>query len=212
MHHFSHRQLLSVRSLSIRRLSNRSKIVSPSMPEPAYQSDSVPAPISSIPTTEISVERLKDLSKNAFLDVKTRCPSIEWVGVFGSVSRGTQRPDSDIDLIIGHASDADYFSDVGGSMSELQEVMPEALGREVDIVHVVKGKPLGYVQMEALLSCKTVLGDPSWPVESQESAKRLLREGYSRLIRATVLFKEIVHELPSKQVRIIAILSNHDPT
>ena len=91
----------------------------------------------SLPTTHLRLDQLASLSAPVFSDVNSRFPTLEWAGVFGSFSRGTQRPDSDIDVLVGHSSDADFLADVCGALYELLEALPSALGREADIVNVV---------------------------------------------------------------------------
>lgn len=50
-------------------------------------------------------------------------------GVFGSVARGTERPDSDIDLLIDLKEPIGVFRLVG-----LKQDLEECLGRSVDVV------------------------------------------------------------------------------
>ena len=169
---------------------------------PASQSQT---DLRSLPTTHLRLDHLASLTAPVFSDIKSRFPTLEWVGVFGSVSRGTQRPDSDIDVLVGHASGADFLADVCGALYELLEALPRAVGREVDVVNVVRGRPMGYVQMEGLLTSKTLWGAPSWPRGAQVEAEALLKDGYRRTKDAADLADKVFERLPSSEVRIFPI-------
>jgi len=97
-------------------------------------------------------------------------------GPFGSVSRGTQRPNSDIDIMVGYSHNASYLHHVCYDMAEFEERLPEAFGRDVDIVPFVHGEPMGYVHMEGLLTAQTIWGEKSWPEIDRVNAERLLRQ------------------------------------
>lgn len=146
--------------------------------------------IRNLPTTELSIPFIASVCNPIFEKLKLEFPYLAWVGVFGSVSRGTQRPDSDIDFLVGHNTGADLLRDLGGSMNALTEALPEALGREVDIVHVIQGNPRGYVQLEGLLTSKTIWGDPSWPAEDQKKAIEVLRDVHVRFSKAALIYRE----------------------
>ena len=63
---------------------------------PASQSQT---DLRSLPTTHLRLDHLASLTAPVFSDITSRFPTLEWAGIFGSVSRGTQRPDSDIDVL-----------------------------------------------------------------------------------------------------------------
>lgn len=86
-----------------------------------------------------------------------------WAGVFGSFAVGKQRPDSDVDVVIIHASDYDPYL-LPFTAPLLEDLLPEAWGREVDLIHLVSGKELrGYVSIESLLCSQTIYGSIEEP-------------------------------------------------
>jgi predicted nucleotidyltransferase len=110
-----------------------------------------------MPTTDLDIHRISSLCRPLFEEVHSYHPSFMWAGVFGSVSRGTQRPDSDVDIVVGYSPDADFFDDVCGSMALFVKRLPETLGVEVDVIAFKKqSKTFRYVEMEAMLSAKTI--------------------------------------------------------
>jgi predicted nucleotidyltransferase len=132
-----------------------------------------------------------------------------WAGVFGSVSRGTQRPDSDVDIVVGYSPDADFWDDVCGSMASFVEQLPKTLGVEVDVIAFTKQiKTFRYVDMEAMLSAKTVWGDDSWPKASRDIAVDLLQKGYARLKKAEEMMSRIRQTILSIEVVIIKVTSS----
>lgn len=56
--------------------------------------------------------------------------------VFGSVARGTQGPDSDVDLLVAFELGRSLF-DLGGLVADLEDL----LGRPVDVVTVEELRP-----------------------------------------------------------------------
>lgn len=54
---------------------------------------------------------------------------LELVGVVGSVARGEERPDSDVDIIVRHLGGLTLFK-----LFHLETEMAKAIGREVDLV------------------------------------------------------------------------------
>lgn len=54
---------------------------------------------------------------------------VKEIGVFGSFSRGEQRPESDIDVLADFHEDADLFDFIG-----LAQYLEEKLGQKVDVV------------------------------------------------------------------------------
>jgi predicted nucleotidyltransferase len=66
--------------------------------------------------------------RSAILDL-ARKYGAENVRVFGSVARGTERPDSDIDLLV-HMQPRRSLLDMGGLLMDLRDL----LGVEVDLV------------------------------------------------------------------------------
>jgi len=114
-----------------------------------------------------------------------------WAGVFGSVSRGTQRSDSDVDIVVGFSPGADFYVDVCGSMPLFLKELPETLGVEVDVIAFTQQGTIRYVDMEALLSAKMIWGDVSWPEASRNIAMDLLQKGYARLKKAGEMMSHI---------------------
>ncbi|KAM6499602.1 hypothetical protein JOM56_005110 [Amanita muscaria] len=179
-----------------------------SSPPPAHSLSSPldPAiPISAIPTTQLSLDRLSTLCRPVFEEEQSRNPVIAWAGIFGSVQRGTQRPDSDVDFLVGYAADAEFCADVCGSYTQLQRRLPEILGREVDLVVFKQDSDnFGYVHLEALLTAETIWGDPSWVHSSREAAERLLREGYETSKKALQVASRLYERLPSSQAEFVS--------
>lgn len=62
-------------------------------------------------------------------DYAYACGLTRDVKVFGSVARGEERPDSDVDLLIDVRSDADPLGFV-----DFQDAMAQMTGRKIDIV------------------------------------------------------------------------------
>ena len=61
---------------------------------------------------------------------KAQFPGLAWAGVFGSVSRGDQRPDSDVNIIVGYAAGS-----IVGEVPLYTGVIREDLG-EIGRAHV----------------------------------------------------------------------------
>ena len=96
-----------------------------------------------------------------FEEARSLRPMILRAGVFGSVIRGTQRPESDVDIIVGYSKHADFWYDVCGSLSWLMDNLTEVLGQTVDVIPYLQNSEMAYVHMEALLTAKTIWGDAS---------------------------------------------------
>jgi predicted nucleotidyltransferase len=161
-----------------------------------YQSD-----ICSVPSTELDIDLISSLCHPIFEEAHSLRPTIAWAGVFGSVSRGTQRPDSDVDILVGYSKDADFWHDVCGSINWLTDNLSGVLGREVDVVPYVENCEMGYVHMEALLTTKSIWGDASWLVVSRDSAEKTLREGYTRTKNAREIWLRVRETVLSDVVR-----------
>jgi uncharacterized protein len=71
---------------------------------------------------------LLDLNQDRFLQILSRYP-IQHAWVFGSVARGDDRPDSDLDLLVDFAADASLVDAI-----DLQEELSAVLGCSVDVV------------------------------------------------------------------------------
>jgi predicted nucleotidyltransferase len=93
-----------------------------------------PSDIRSVPSNELDIDLISSLCHPIFEEARSLRPTIAWAGVFGSVSRGTQRPDSDVDILVGYSKDADFLHDVCGSINWLTDSLSDVLAREVDIV------------------------------------------------------------------------------
>jgi len=130
---------------------------------------------------------------------------ISWAGVFGSVSRDMQRPDSDVDILVGYSKDADFWRDVCGSINGLIDNLSEVLGRKTDVVPYMQNREMAYVHMEALLTAKTIWGDASWFMTSRDSAESILRLGYVRTKKAREMLSYVQETVLSFKVRDLSV-------
>jgi predicted nucleotidyltransferase len=162
-----------------------------------------------MPTTNLDIDRISSLCCPVFEEIHSCHPSFMWAGVFGSVSRGTQRSDSDVDIVVGYSPDADFFVDVCGSMALFLKRLPETLGVEVDVIAFIqRTKTFRYVDMEAILTAKTIWGDVSWPEASRDTAVDLLQQGYARIKKAGEMMSHIRRTLLATEVLIVKVTSS----
>jgi predicted nucleotidyltransferase len=162
-----------------------------------------------MPTTDLDINRISSLCRPLFEEIHSCHPSFMWAGVFGSVSRGTQRPDSDVDIVVGYSPEADFFIDICGSMALFLKRLPEMLGVEVDVVAFTQqSRTFLYVDMEAMLSAKTIWGNVSWPEASRNTATDLLQQGYTRMKKAGEMMSYIWQPLLAIEVLVIKVTSN----
>ena len=69
----------------------------------------------------------------AFKEANAKEYGIRTIGIFGSVARGEQRPDSDIDVFV-EVDDPDYFI-----LCDIKESLQKTFNRSVDLVRLRKG-------------------------------------------------------------------------
>jgi predicted nucleotidyltransferase len=116
--------------------------------------------------------------------------AIEWVGLFGSFCRSTQTAESDVDLVVGYRAGTP-MRDVCTVASGMGDELEDALGREVELLHMARQDVGSYLLLEALLTSVTIYGSQEWPHSSREQARHYLDEGYLRLKKAYQLLKEV---------------------
>jgi len=79
---------------------------------------------------------------------------ISWAGVFGSVSRRSQQPDNDVDVLVGYSKHADFWRKVCSGINRLMDNLSKVLSRKADIVPYVQNRE---IHMGALLTAKACL-------------------------------------------------------
>jgi predicted nucleotidyltransferase len=110
-----------------------------------------------------------------FEEARSIHPTISQAGVFGSVSRGAQRYNSDVDILVGHSKYAEFWRDVCGSFTGLMASLSEVL-----VVPYVQNRERSYVHMETLLTVKIIWRDALWLMMSRDSAENILRQGRNK--------------------------------
>lgn len=85
-----------------------------------------------------------------------RANGVEFAGVFGSVARGEDRPDSDVDLLVRfNESEKKRLSLIG--FIGFERKISEALGRKVDLIEEAGLHP--YVRKYVIKDLKTFYGE-----------------------------------------------------
>ncbi|KIM87395.1 hypothetical protein PILCRDRAFT_275161 [Piloderma croceum F 1598] len=97
-----------------------------------------PSDIRSMPTTALDIDLISSLCRPIFEEAHSLHPTISWAGIFGSVSRGAQWPDSDVDVLVGYSKHADFWCDVCGSINWLGDNLSDVLARKADVVTLQK--------------------------------------------------------------------------
>jgi uncharacterized protein len=85
-----------------------------------------------VATLEDALERLSPRAE------EIRSLGVERLALFGSVSRGRPRPDSDADVLVSFFAGRKTY----GRFLELAELLEEALGRPVELVTVESLSPI----------------------------------------------------------------------
>lgn len=128
---------------------------------------------------------------------------IRWVGVFGSFSRSKQTPESDVDIIIGYDNEATP-DQVFRAAGAFVEDAPEAFGRPVEAIHMMKREVQTYLMMEALLTSVGIYGPDEWPERHIEQSRESLDNGYRRLTKAYELLQRVRTDLKTNTRDVIA--------
>lgn len=123
-----------------------------------------------------------------------------------------QSPDSNVDIVVGYSPDADFWDDVCDNMATFPERLPETLDVEVDVIAVTQVTQenecfFRYIDMEAMLSAKTIWGDISWAEATRSTAMDLLQQGYARIKKTREIMSHVRRKLLSTKVSIVKVTS-----
>lgn len=151
--------------------------------------------------TSLDVTTIRDICRPLFDTINSQTSTFVWAGVFGSVSRGTQRDSSEVDILLGYAPNARFFEDVCGDMGILVDQLPEVLGLRVDVIQHVQDRSMGIVQVEALLSAKTIWGNEQWLPPQRDKAESVLRQSYQKLNEAERMMRAVRQRVLRSKVR-----------
>lgn len=155
-----------------------------------------------ISTTGLDVDRISSLCRPLFDEIQLSQPTFIWAGVFGSVSKGTQPPNSDVEIVVGYSPDIEV--DVREkNMATFMERLSETLGVKVKVIPVTESGRFHYDGLGAVLSAKTIWGDVSWFETARSTAMDLLLQGYSRIKEAKDIFRLIQQTLLMTEVPIV---------
>ena len=84
----------------------------------------------------MNLNQIKDtIQKN--MDVLSRKYDVKSLGVFGSVSRGEEKQESDVDILVEFSVTPGFFKFI-----ELEEFLSKLIGRKVDLVTKKALKPV----------------------------------------------------------------------
>lgn len=84
----------------------------------------------------MKINQIKDaLQKN--MSILKNQYGVETIGIFGSVSRGDEKKESDIDILVEFSEPLGFFKFV-----ELEEFLSQSIGRKVDLVTKKALKPV----------------------------------------------------------------------
>jgi len=138
------------------------------------------------------LNQVESTCRPVFEEAKSRLPSFLYAGVFGSVSRGSQRLDSDVDILVGYSKNANFFRDFWGIVDLFKQRLPQALGREVDVIPCKWGT---YIWKDC-----SIWGEESWAEDNRKAAECVLREGFTTTMEALQLMRSVQRRLPSSEV------------
>jgi len=110
------------------------------------------------PRRASNISSLRSASSPVFSNDGFR--NILWAGVFGSFSRGEQKESSDVDVVVvwdpayksGWQPHDDYF------YLELKAELERVWARKVDVIDIRRGRLDTFVDVEALLTSRTLYG------------------------------------------------------
>jgi len=88
-------------------------------------------------------------------------------------------------------------------MTDFTDNLPEALGRDVDIVPYVNGESMAYIHMEGLLTARTIWGENSWLEANQVNAEHFLRQGHERMIEASEMMSGLRETVLLSRARVV---------
>lgn len=81
----------------------------------------------------MKAQTIRDVAATVQL-IASKYPEVRQIGVFGSFSRGEQRPDSDVDLLVSFKGSKTY-----SAVFNLRSDLEAGLGRPVDLLTTVSG-------------------------------------------------------------------------
>ena len=95
----------------------------------------------------LTIETVSSICGPIFDDNKSLHPGLAWVGIFGSVSRGTQTDKSDVDLLFGYGTGTQVFAEAETSVIDMEDLLKKALRRKLDLFFFVED---GTMRLEIL--------------------------------------------------------------
>lgn len=135
------------------------------------------------------IESLRAASAATFAKHDFR--DVRWVGVFGSFARGTQKTESDVDIVV-YRKSSDEPSPP--DRLHLEDVLPRVWNRSVDIVYIEDFEFRGYVPVESLLCSQTIYGSAR-----DEELRQLRRKASDTLTSGQKYFSKILKMIKEAQ-------------
>lgn len=130
---------------------------------------------------QASISTLRNAAAPVF--AKEGFRNIAWAGVFGSFARGEQKDSSDVDVIVvwDPAHKVGWYPPNNIFWLDIAEELEKVWGREVDVIDIRRGRIRTYVDVEALLSSRTLHGSETNPhvVKARRDASEVLETGFT---------------------------------
>ncbi|TDL27951.1 hypothetical protein BD410DRAFT_781881 [Rickenella mellea] len=171
-----------------------------------------PAPLQclsgDVPTTKLTADGLKTLSQCVFEQATSLSTHLKWACIYGSVGKGTQKPDSSVNFLVCY--DSGKPQEDAFVTQWIEDRLNVILGREVDVIEYVQGdEAMGFQQMEALLTGVQVFGSSAWVQPSVVFAEEKLKEGYMPTKQALPLATSVHERLPNSSNFTITTTRSH---
>lgn len=132
--------------------------------------------------------------------------NILWAGVFGSFSRGEQTESSDVDVVVvwdpahkyGWQPHDDYF------YLELKEELERAWARKVDVIDIRRGRLDTFIDVEALLTSRTLYGSENneHVIKARKDALEVVEDGIAIFTDACKKIRETRAMVEGKNIEV----------
>lgn len=149
------------------------------------------------------------LTKSDFRDV---C----WAGAFGSFARGKQSDRSDIDVVAWQKSalESKVVAEIYLFPAFVEDELPRAWNRDVDVVYVQDDDFRGYTAIESVLCSQTLYGSArdAEGLNLRRAALRILDEGRDQYAEVVDLINQVQAILNDVCLEVIFPIPIHDST